>query len=1136
MEFIADLHIHSRFSRATAKNLDFENLYVAAQQKGITVLGTGDFTHPGWFSEINEKLVPAEAGLFKLREEIARQCDKNIPPTCRGPVRFMLVSEISNIYKKNDRTRKNHNLVFMPDLDTAARFNSSLDKIGNIKSDGRPILGLDARHLLDIVLDTSSLAFLIPAHIWTPWFSLLGSKSGFDTIEECFEDLTPHIFAVETGLSSDPAMNWRVSMLDGLTLVSNSDAHSPSKLGREANIFDTELDYTAIKLAMETGDPLRFKGTYEFYPEEGKYHLDGHRKCGVRLTPVESIKNSGKCPVCGKGLTLGVLYRVEELADRPHNETPDNHHPYETLIPLKEVLSELLKVGPNSKKVQHHYTTALETLGPEIDILQRRSLEELDRAGIPLLGAAINKIRQNKINLFPGFDGEFGKIQIFSDQERQALEGQRSLFLSPDKGPQVFDKNIWARGGTQNFRPPENRSTPEQPMDEKKVVHLNRWQEKAVQHEGAPLLIVAGPGTGKTLTLTHKIAHLIKERDVDPGRILAVTFTNKAAQEMKERLERLLGPGNHMPYAATFHALCFRLLHALGTHTGGTIVVDEVEQAAIIEAIAGQVKKKTGAAIPAKKNLINAIVLAKQQILTPSDNLETVAAQSGCEAALLRQVYQAYQNQLSLQNACDFEDLIFKVAKLFESDEKFLLTHQERFKYIFVDEYQDLNLGQYRIVKALAPADKEICVIGDPDQSIYGFRGSDVRYFNQFIDDYPEAEVINLTRNYRSTETILEASHQVISDQHITVSGSRVYSGIDGKKTITVLEQVSDKAEAVAVGKIIESMIGGVGLHSIDFDKVDDQDAEEDRGFSDFAVLYRTGAQATVFKEVFEKAGIPCQVVSRENHYSKKGIQELLSFLKIVCRQGTYTDLERVIKIWKKGVGKKTFGVLKEWCFENKISLNEIVFNTEEQAVKGLSQAQLQNLKGVFGDLSALEKEMKLMPFDQMLMFLKDKVRELNSAIKSGSKTEEIFSGLLRMSSDYKENPAGFFEKIFLQEETDAYEFKDEKVALMTMHAAKGLEFPIVFIVGCENGFIPHSRSSAGMADIDEENRLFYVAMTRAREHLYLTYAKKRIIYGKSEEREISPFVRNIEEGLRSHEVSRARSKKKEKHVQLDLF
>jgi DNA helicase II / ATP-dependent DNA helicase PcrA len=267
MEFIADFHVHSRFSRATAKNLDLENLYIAAQLKGITVVGTGDFTHPGWFAEIREKLVPAESGLYKLKKDIAKHCDQQVPASCRGRVRFMLVSEISSIYKKNKKTRKNHNLVFIPNVKTVEKFNTRLDKIGNIHSDGRPILGLDAKNLLEILLDVSETSFLIPAHIWTPWFSLFGSKSGFDSIEECFEDLTPHIFAVETGLSSDPAMNWRISELDGLTLISNSDAHSPLKLGRESNLFDTHLSFSAIKNAMETGDPRRFLGTIEFYPE-----------------------------------------------------------------------------------------------------------------------------------------------------------------------------------------------------------------------------------------------------------------------------------------------------------------------------------------------------------------------------------------------------------------------------------------------------------------------------------------------------------------------------------------------------------------------------------------------------------------------------------------------------------------------------------------------------------------------------------------------------------------------------------------------------------------------------------------------------------------------------------------------------
>ncbi|MBW1985574.1 MAG: DNA helicase, partial [Deltaproteobacteria bacterium] len=256
--------------------LDLENIHISAQKKGITVVGTGDCTHPGWFAEIEEKLVPAEQGLLKLREDVCKEVDEFVPKSCKNSVRFMLVSEISSIYKKNEKTRKNHNLIYHPDIETAKKFNKKLDKIGNIKSDGRPILGLDSKNLLEILLETSEESFMIPAHVWTPWFSVLGSKSGFDSIEECYEDLTPHIFAIETGLSSDPAMNWRVSSLDGFTLVSNSDAHSPAKLGREANLFNTDLTYSAIKSALKTGNPEQFLGTLEFFPEEGKYHFDGH--------------------------------------------------------------------------------------------------------------------------------------------------------------------------------------------------------------------------------------------------------------------------------------------------------------------------------------------------------------------------------------------------------------------------------------------------------------------------------------------------------------------------------------------------------------------------------------------------------------------------------------------------------------------------------------------------------------------------------------------------------------------------------------------------------------------------------------------------------------------------------------------
>ena len=423
MEYIADLHVHSKYSRATAKNLDLENLYIAGQLKGITVLGTGDVTHPAWFREIKEKLVPAEAGLFKLKKDITRACRDHIPESCRGPVRFVLVSEISNIYKKREKTRKNHNLVFFPDIESVEKFNKVLDKIGNIKSDGRPILGLDARDLLEISLEMSPDGFLVPAHIWTPWFSMLGSKSGFDSIQDCFEDLTPYIFAVETGLSSDPEMNWRVKNLDGLTLISNSDAHSPMKLGREANIFNTDLSYYHIRHAIKTGDPKLFYGTFEFFPEEGKYHIDGHRKCEHRSWPAETIQKKRICPVCGKAMTLGVSYRVEQLADRPPGAHPERHHPFYHLIPLNEILSELLSVGPNTKKVNKVYHALLMQKGSELKILHELPIELLTHGEVPLLGEAIRRMRKKEVQIVPGYDGAFGTIQLFTSREKEKMSG-----------------------------------------------------------------------------------------------------------------------------------------------------------------------------------------------------------------------------------------------------------------------------------------------------------------------------------------------------------------------------------------------------------------------------------------------------------------------------------------------------------------------------------------------------------------------------------------------------------------------------------------------------------------------------------------------------------------------------------------
>ncbi|HUJ89304.1 MAG TPA: endonuclease Q family protein [Syntrophorhabdales bacterium] len=422
MRLVADLHIHSSYSRATSAEMVPEGIWKWAQLKGITVVGTGDFTHPMWFKELGEKMEPTGNGLFRLKTDFQPE---TVPESCRADVFFLLSVEISCIYKKNGKTRKIHCLVFVPDLVSAAKFNLALSRIGNIRSDGRPILGLDAKELLKITLDTSPQAMFIPAHAWTPHFSVFGAASGFDSLEECFEELTPHIHAVETGLSSDPPMNWRLSALDGITLVSNSDAHSAPKLGREANIFDVEVSYGAIMEAIKTRK--RFMGTIEFFPEEGKYHYDGHRVCDVRFSPGETKQHDYRCPVCGKRLTVGVMHRVELLADRKHGFKPPGAPPYHSLIPLQEVLAEARGVGANSKSVQDEYMNLLVRVGNEFKVLMDEPLAEIARAASPLVAEAIARMRSGKVHIKPGYDGEFGQIKIFETAERKEIKGQGTL-------------------------------------------------------------------------------------------------------------------------------------------------------------------------------------------------------------------------------------------------------------------------------------------------------------------------------------------------------------------------------------------------------------------------------------------------------------------------------------------------------------------------------------------------------------------------------------------------------------------------------------------------------------------------------------------------------------------------------------
>ena len=415
MKFIADFHVHSKYSRATSPQSDLEHYAQIAKQKGIQIVGTGDFTHPLWLQELKEKLEPAEPGLFKL---------KNLD----NPTRFLLTSEISCIYSKAGKIRKIHILVFAPSIDIVEKINTQLNRIGNLKADGRPILGLDAKELLKVVLSASKDCLVVPAHCLTPWFGIFGSKSGFDSVEECFEDYSKHIFALETGLSADPAMIWRLPDGRRLTLISNSDAHSPQKLGREANVFNTDLSYYAIAQAIKNKDKEKFLYTIEFFPQEGKYHFDGHRQCDIRLSPAEAKRYNNTCPICGKPLTLGVLHRVEELADRKQGFIEKNAIPYKSLVPLKEIIGEALGCSSSTKETERHYQALIKEFNNEFNVLLNVDEDALKTKTLPKISQGIIKARKGQVNIEPGYDGVFGKVKIFSNTELKKPIKQKTLF------------------------------------------------------------------------------------------------------------------------------------------------------------------------------------------------------------------------------------------------------------------------------------------------------------------------------------------------------------------------------------------------------------------------------------------------------------------------------------------------------------------------------------------------------------------------------------------------------------------------------------------------------------------------------------------------------------------------------------
>ncbi len=1086
MKFIADLHIHSHFSIATSKQCIPEYLDYWARIKGIMVVGTGDFTHPGWLKEIKEKLEPAEQGLFKLKDSYAKEIPLEYKSKSNAKVRFLLTSEISNIYKKDGKTRKVHNVIFAPDFATVEKIQYELKRIGgNITSDGRPILGLDSRDLLEIALNSSENIFFVPAHIWTPWFSALGAKSGFDTIEECYGDLADNIYTVETGLSSDPPMNWICSFLDRYTLISNSDAHSPQKLGREANLFDTELSYNSIVNALKTGNPEQFLGTVEFFPQEGKYHYDGHRKCEIVWNPLETLQHNCICPVCNKRVTVGVMNRILQLSDRENILELKNRIPFHSTIPLKELLSEIVGVSPNCKSIDTMYLNTIKKIGSEFDILLNLPIEDIKKAGNEILSEAIKRMRNGEVFIKEGYDGEYGQIKVFQEYERRSFGQQESLFDNPDQKKYLpkqqrkminFDleeyRHLEKMQDHQRSSIQKTAEPVKSYIDSSYLEKLNPQQRIAVDHFYGPALVLAGPGTGKTQVLTFRIAELIKTKGIDPQNILAVTFTNKAAKEMKDRIYKLLKNGAKAGklHISTFHSFGYSILKKhcdkIGRDKDFLIIHEDEKRHVLLNRI------------NCEKNRVKQISILITEIkqgLKPTDAIED---------EILAEQFKNYEAALQKQNAFDLDDLIFRTVCLFREHPDICNYYRDKFQWIMIDEYQDINFAQYQMIRYLLPdKNANLYVIGDPNQAIYGFRGADVTFIKTFIENFPEARFYSLKKSYRCSEFILKASSQVIQDKS---AESCLLEGINRGVKITIAYQNTARAEAEYIARTIEEMIGGLRFFSIDSRITEGDRNAEITSLADFAVLCRLNRQIEPIEKAFNDHSIPFQTIRETPFFKQEPVKSIINILKI------------------------------------SINPQKIFLRDSLVAELGITNQMIEEILDIVRHQESVQEKIKAI---------------INNCFPIlDIRGNALFEELIDICSGYRNDSEQFVNFTDLGTGIDIYKPETESVALMTLHAAKGLEFECVFIAGCEDGIIPYSLIENRVSDYDEEKRLLYVGMTRAKRFLILSHARKRFIYGREYNLKRSPFISNIENGLIELSEREYKRKEKEEDIQLSLF
>lgn len=1038
--FAADLHIHSRFSRATSKGLTVRSLAAWAETKGLAVLGTGDCTHPGWLSEIERELVEVgDSGLLRLRDAsgLAEQIP-GLPLVPAGSARFMLQGEISSIYKRGGKVRKVHNLVYLPTLEAAKRLNARLAQVGNLVSDGRPILGLDSRTLLSMVLETHPEAFLVPAHIWTPWFSLFGSMSGFDTVEECFGDLSTEIFAMETGLSSDPGMNWTLSQLDRFRMLSNSDAHSGEKLGREANLFRGAMSFSGIRKALRAhlnpeGGDCEFLGTLEFFPEEGKYHLDGHRKCNWSMEPAETLAHKGLCPVCGKPATLGVLHRVLALADRQAPAQPEAQPGYDSLIPLREVLSELLDSGPATKTVTAEYFRLLERLGPELAILRETPLADIRKAS-PLLAEAVERMRAGKVLRKSGYDGEYGVITVFTPEERAELKrGLRLVTTGPGQARRGRKPGGSPSARESKAEPEPAAATPAAPPDPGERPGLNPAQLAAASAGPGPVLVLAGPGTGKTYTLLERVLRLLDD-GAPPDSIAIVTFTRRAAEELRERLAARLGPEGadaRLPLADTLHALAL----ALWTARRGqppVLLSEDAAKKLFLESLPDQARE-----LPKREReaLFRRWSRARES-LVPLD---------GADGELARAAAAGAAQAKATRNLADFTDLLEFLLDLVREP-----GFVPPFRHLLVDEAQDLSALQLEAATGLAGGDgpragRGFFAIGDPNQSIYAFRGAagDVR--ERLLARWPTLQVVGLTRTYRSGQGILDAAAALLPEPPQLIARAAAAWSAE------LLQAPDARHEAQSIAARIHKLLGGTSLTF-------QQSGGQELAPGDIAVLLRTRALIVPLKAQLEQAGLPCSAPEAEVFWEEPRVAAILR------------------------VAEKLFGLAAPAAPPEHGAPPPLLVDLPEFLL----------LQGPRVLPAALRESP---PFDRFFWE--------GPAFRDLCHEFDLHGGWV-----------GLIDWLRLETDFAAIRQTAQKIRLLTLHAAKGLEFEAVFLPALEDGVLPwaggDSPDALAPEVLAEERRLLYVGMTRARRTLCLSWAAQRTLYGRTLAQKPSRFLADL--------------------------